>query len=328
MDHMSLRKDFSRHLAAMLLCATMPPTLASAQSAAAPEDMLARFRAMDNAVLTVKPLNGGVYWVSGGVANSGFVVGDKGVIVVDAQMTVTMARKLLAEIAKVTPKPVNAILLTHADPDHVGGIPAYPADAAIIAQENTKSIIVASIADTTGGPMWGPMYKALADHLPTKTIGVTENVSLDGVPVVLIHGASAHTSADLAVYLPKQKIVFGGDIILTRAGLRFPVIHSGGSSLGWIEFMKTLLALDAQTYIPGHGPIETRQMLQARLADAEKRRADVKSMAEKNKGLAEVEQALPDTAADPMFPTFTRIVYEELTKGYPPAVAPWAMLKK
>jgi glyoxylase-like metal-dependent hydrolase (beta-lactamase superfamily II) len=303
------------------------PVSAQERPAAAPDGGNPAMRAMLDVSLSVNNLGHGVFWVSGGVSNTGFIIGDQGVISVDTQMTPALAQKELAEIAKLTSKPVNEIVLTHADPDHIGGLPAYPANAEIIAQENAKSIILASIADPNGGPMWGPMYKALATHLPNRTVAGTQSLVLDGVPMVLIHVGPAHTSADLAVYLPNQKIAFGGDIILTKSGLRFPVIHAGGSSLGWIESMKTLIALDAQTYIPGHGPIETRAMLQARLADAEKRRAEVKAMIEQNKSLAEILQALPDTPADPMFPTFTETVYEELTKGYPPATAPWATIK-
>ncbi len=88
--------------------------------------------------------------------------------------------------------------------------------------------------------------------------------------------------------------------------------------------MKAMLALDADTYVRGHGPIETKAMLRARLRDVEQCREQIKAMVDQNKSLAEVEQALPETASSPLFPTFTQITYEELTKGYPPARPPWA----
>ena len=264
-----------------------------------------------------------VYWVSGGVSNTGFIIGDKGVVVFDAQMTPEAAHNLLAEIAKVTAKPVNEIVVSHADPDHVGGLPGYPIGTAIIAQENTKSEILVSAADPSAPPEIGTIYKALLSFLPTQTIGSTKTLVLDGVRMVLMYTAPAHTSGDLAVYLPLQRIVFAGDIVTTNTG-PYPVIHFGGSSLGWIASMKALLALDADTYVSGHGPIESKTMLQARVRDAMQRRDQVKAMVNQNKTLAEVEQSLPDPGVGTMpFATFTQTVYAELTNGYPPATPPW-----
>ena len=83
-------------------------------------------------------------------------------------------------------------------------------------------------------------------------------------------------------------------------------------------------SLDADTYVSGHGPIESKTMLQARVRDAMQRRDQVKAMVNQNKTLAEVEQSLPDPGVGTMpFATFTQTVYAELTNGYPPATPPW-----
>ena len=159
-----------------------------------------------------------------------------------------------------------------------------------------------------------------ANRAPAIAAGGTQTIDLDGVQAVLIHLAPAHTSGDLVVYLPDRKLVFAGDIITTSAAVgHYPIIHPGGSSLGWIATLKAILALDAETYVPGHGAIETKPQLRIRLAEAERRRDAVKSLVDQKKSLAEVEQSLPDSVPGSRFPTFTRVVYEELTRGYPPA---------
>lgn len=279
--------------------------------------------------LTVHSIRGQVYWVEGGVSNAGFVVGDKGVVVIDAQRSVDAAKAMMAEIAKITPKPVNAVITTHSDPDHVGGLPAYPAGSEIIAQENTKATIIASANDPNGGPLFGPMYRDLAAHyLPTHTVGDSETRVIDGVKMELLFIAPGHSSGDLIVYLPAQKTVFAGDVLLTSMGA-FPVIHIGGNSIGWIKAVKAMLALDATTYISGHGGIETKAQLRERLRVVEERRAAIKTMVEQGRSLDEIEQTLPEAGGSPMFPSFAHSTYDELTKGYPTAVAPWEnMVKK
>ncbi|OGX82172.1 hypothetical protein BEN49_14505 [Hymenobacter coccineus] len=262
-----------------------------------------------------------MYWVAGGGSNTGFVIGKQGVVIIDAQQTAADARQVLAEIAKLTPNRLSAVVVTHADPDHVGGLPAYPAGTTIIAQENTPGIIRASAADTSGGRQYGRLYQPLVGFLPTRTIGSQETLVLNGMRLLLLHAGPGHSSADLVVYLPDQRIVFAGDLITTVGP--YPVIHRGGSSLGWLAFMKAILALGADTYVGGHGPLETKAQLQARLRAAEERRAQVKKLVDAHKSLAEVKQALPEKLSSPLFPGFTETIYQELTQGYPPASRPW-----
>ena len=275
--------------------------------------------------LVVHPLRGGAYWLEGGVSNAGFIVGDTGVVVYDAEMKPDAVAQELAAIKTLTPKPINAIVASHGDPDHVGGLSFYPAGTPIVMQENTLSKIRVSAANPTGGPLT-TAYQKLLD-LPIRTVGATQTDTIDGVAMMLIYPGPAHTSGDLIVYLPKQKVVFGGDIVLTNSG-KLPIIHLTGSSLGWIAAMKTILALDADTIIPGHGPIETRAQLTVRLHDVEERRAAIKAMIDAKKTLAEIETALPQPDANPRFLTFAATVYAELTGGYPPQTPPWFDLVK
>src|SRR5678816_336904 len=92
------------------------------------------------ATLTMKQLKPNV-WVGlgGSGGNSTIIVGQTGVIVVDAKQTEAGAKDLLAEIAKITPKPVKTVILTHSDGDHVNGLVAYPAGIEVIAHENNKT---------------------------------------------------------------------------------------------------------------------------------------------------------------------------------------------
>src|SRR6266446_4732689 len=118
--------------------------------------------------LSVKKLAEDVYWTQGGAGgNTGIIIGKDGVIVVDAKTTADSAKQVLAEIAKLTPKPVTTVILTHSDGDHVNGLAAYPLGLTIIAQENCKKEIEA----TAGKPNASPQ-----DHLPNKLVDKKESL--------------------------------------------------------------------------------------------------------------------------------------------------------
>ena len=210
------------------------------------------------APLMVHQLKPNVYWVEGGGGNSGVIVGDKGVIVVDAKTSAAGGKELLDDIAKITPKPVTTVILTHSDGDHVNGLASFPKGITIIAHENNKKEQETALA--AGGRGAPP-----ADHLPTQVVSKNkEDLKIDGVKVEVHHWAPAHTSGDLIVYLPSEKIVFTGDVIAST--LPDPLIHleKNGSSEGWITTAKGIAGLDADQFVPGHGDVEAKAAIQKR----------------------------------------------------------------
>ncbi len=253
-----------------------------------------------------------VYWIEGGVgSNAGAVIGKDGVIVIDAKQTPDSGKQVLAEIAKITPKPVTAVILTHSNLDHVDGLPAFPKSLTIIAQENCKKQME--------HPRSNPENVDLHDYIPTKTVNKKEALTINGVRFELLHFAPAHTSGDLIIYLPEQKIAFTGDITVAR--LPYPLIHleDQGSSEGWIESMKGIVALNADTYVPGHGGPQTKAELEKRLADTSARRKRIKELVMQGKSLDEIkgilgEPTAPAAGGGPRFASFTEVVYQETAK--------------
>jgi len=267
------------------------------------------------APLMVHQLAANVYWVEGGGGNSGVIVGDKGVIVVDAKTTPAGGKELLDDIAKITPKPVTTVILTHSDGDHVNGLASFPKGVAVIAHENNKKEQEAALS--AGGRGAPP-----ADRLPTQVVSKNkENLKIGGVKIEVLHWAPAHTSGDLVVYLPDQKIVFTGDIIATQ--LPDPLIHleKNGSSEGWIATGKGIAALNSDKFVPGHGDVQTKAAIQKRLADAEMKRTKIMELVAQGKSLDQIKAAVdPAPAANgkgggkgPAFASFTEVVYRELT---------------
>ena len=264
--------------------------------------------------LQVRPLTGGVYWISGGAgANSGFVIAANGVVVIDAKMTADSAKAMLAEIAKVTPKPVTHVILTHSDGDHINGLVGFPKNLTIIAHENCKNEIK-EVLDAMG-PAAPPALASLRDYLPTQTVTKNQDLTIDGLRLRLLHFANGHTSGDLMVYLPTQKILFGGDLF--PAPNRFPLIHTEkhGSPQGWIANIKGAVALHAANYVPGHGDVQTEATLEKSLDYASSRQKEVARLFAQGKSLTEVKQAVGDKD-NPEFgaqASFTQIAYRELS---------------
>jgi cyclase len=254
-------------------------------------------------------LNGDVYLISGGAgSNSGAIVGKDGVIIVDTKVNAESGQGIIAEVAKITPKPITHVILTHSDGDHVNGLAAFPKGLTIIAQANCK----VEMEKSQGTPMAAP-----ADYMPTKTVDTDEKMTIDGVRVELLHWAPAHTSGDLVVYLPDQKIVFTGDLIASNQPYTLIHLEKNGSSAGWIKSVQGILALNADTFVPGHGDLQTKAQVQDRLGRTIKRRDQIIALIQQGKSLDEIRQALgePPPPANSRFPSFTEIIYKENAKN-------------
>ena len=264
--------------------------------------------------LKVTKIKDNVYWAQGGVgSNDGIIVGTTGVIVVDTKTTADSEKEVIAEIAKITPKTVNTAIITHSDGDHANGLAAFPAGLTIIAQENCKKEMVASAGNRNPAPQ---------DRLPTKTYNKTDKMTIDGVHIRLFHWANAHTSGDTVVYLPDQKVVFGGDLLVTNRPDTNIHLEKNGSAAGWIENAKGMLGLDADTYLTGHGNMMTKADVQKKLDLIQDKYNKIKAMVAQGKSLDEIKTSLgeptapppPNANGAPPAATLTEIMYKEVSK--------------
>lgn len=270
--------------------------------------------------VTVKPLHDGVYWVEGGVgSNTGFIVGTDGVIVFDPKESVESAQQVLAEIAKITPKPVTHVIVSHSNPDHVKGLPAYKG-ATIVAQQNAAREIELLAFYTVHTVDNAPDWRAF---VPSQIVDTRADTKIDGVNIDLIHFAPAHTSGDLVAFLPDQKIVFVGDLF--GAGIH---LENNGSSEGMIESLRGLVSLDADTYVRGHAPPATKADMQKILDDQTAKRDKIVKLYAEGKTLEEAEQAMGEKVTPMPAPApaplkayrpardmnYTEIVYTELAR--------------
>lgn len=248
--------------------------------------------------LTVHPIKEGrLYWVEGGGGNSGVIIGKTGVIVIDTKTTADGGRQLLAEIAKLTAKPVTHVIETHSDGDHVNGLAGFPAGLTIIAHVNNKNeqqaVFQYAAVETGGGRCLPP-----ADHLPNALIFNDKvRTLIDGERVEFHYFGPAHTSGDLVVYLPEEKLAFAGDLITSNV-----LVHpeKSGSFAGWFRDAAGLLSLGADHYLGGHAQdLDTKASLRARIEAHRAVRDQVDDLVKDGKSLSEIKVALHDPPKDP-----------------------------
>ena len=260
--------------------------------------------------MTVEKITDNIYMAKGGFgANTGFVITDHGVLAVDAKMSAEASKLELAEIAKLTPKPVTVMILTHSDLDHVNGLGGFPLGMTIHAHFQTKKDMETAFSE--------PALETLKPYLPGMTFGDSATLTFGGMKVDLRHYGPAHTSGDVVVFFPKEKVAFVGDLAFIG---RDPLIHlkKGGSSFGLVKTLREILKLDAEVFIPGHGDKIGKSEIAALLKSIQDRQAKVQAMVAEGKTIEDVKTAfgLKDEAGagGRRWPSLVEIIYQELTE--------------
>jgi len=190
------------------------------------------------------------------ISNAGFVVTPAGVVVVDALGSPELARRLVAEIAKVTRKPIHTVVLTHYHADHIYGLQVFKdMGARIVAHTAAREYLTSDTArlrlETSRQELW-PWVDEKTRLVPADDwLTGAKMLNVGGVLFDIQPVGPSHTAEDLVVYLPQKKVLFAGDLVFRN---RIPFVGQADSR-HWIEAMQSLLAFQAQWVVPGHGPI-------------------------------------------------------------------------
>jgi glyoxylase-like metal-dependent hydrolase (beta-lactamase superfamily II) len=229
------------------------------------------------------------------VPNIGIIVGRDGVLVVDTGMGPRNAETVLDEVKKISSKPVAYLTVTHFHPEHGMGAQAFPASTIVIYPTAQKTELLekgaAMMKEFSGvSSEIGDLLKPVRFRMPNVTFSEEAEVDLGDFPVRLLHWGSAHTLGDNFVFLPKQRILFGGDVVINRF---FPIMaDSDSSGMSWIQTLERLEKLNPAIVVPGHGEVGDVGLVAAMREYLVVVRDRVQEMKSQGSGVTDVEAKL------------------------------------
>jgi cyclase len=187
-------------------------------------------------------------------ANVGWFLYGDGVVAVDSGIDNGIAKEILGQIAETTGgKPVRYLVLTHAHADHSTGARAFvAAGAQVICHENAATPVLSYITRASNDPA-DPM-SAKRNVSPTMLSVPERLVLFDGARRADVQWLGpAHTTGDLVVLLPAEKVLFAGDLAPNG---RLPDLHlPDADPAAWAKTLPRLAAAPVEKMVPGHGAI-------------------------------------------------------------------------
>jgi glyoxylase-like metal-dependent hydrolase (beta-lactamase superfamily II) len=193
-----------------------------------------------------------------GDPNTGVIVGDDSVMVIDAQATPLMAREVIRRIRGVTSKPIRYVVLTHYHAVRVLGASAYKAGHVIASQATLELIRERGAQDMKSEIGRFPRLFRGAETIPGltwPTLAFSGGLTLmmGSLEVRILHPGAGHTAGDTIVWVPSQKVLFSGDLVEYEAG-----IYTGDAHLEtWPSTLEKLRQLKPKALVPGRGPALT-----------------------------------------------------------------------
>ncbi len=189
----------------------------------------------------------------GAIANTGFIVGSRGIAVIDTGGSACDGMQLRNAIKATSPLPILYVINTHMHPDHVFGNAAFEADnPTYVGHENLARALAARGSHylTSNREIMGDAALEGTKIIPPGlTVEGRMEIDLGGRVLEIVAHPTGHTDNDLTVYDQRTRTLWTGDLVFLE---HLPVID--GTLMGWIAVLKSLKTIPALRAIPGHGP--------------------------------------------------------------------------
>jgi glyoxylase-like metal-dependent hydrolase (beta-lactamase superfamily II) len=210
---------------------------------------------LDEKKVSFDQIAAGLYaYTADGDPNSGVIIGDSAVMVVDTQATPAMAGDLIARVAKVTDKPIKYVLLTHYHAARVLGASAFK-DAEIITSDATRGLIAERGKQDMDSEIgrFPRLFRAVESipglTWPTMTFPDQISVWLGRREVRIMHVGRGHTAGDVIAIVPDAGVVFSGDLVENKSACYCGDAHF----TDWPATLDLLAEMQANALVPGRG---------------------------------------------------------------------------
>ncbi|HET7525079.1 MAG TPA: MBL fold metallo-hydrolase [Burkholderiaceae bacterium] len=206
--------------------------------------------------VTFSKLSDNAYaYTAEGDPNTGVIVGDDAVMVIDTQATPVMAQDVIRHIRTVTDKPIRYVVLSHYHAVRVLGASAYEPDHVIASRDTYDLIVERGEADKASEIGRFPrLFRAVESvppgmTWPTITFSGAMSIWLGKLEVQLLQVGRGHTKGDTIAWLPEQKILFSGDLV------EFDATPYAGDAYfqDWPHTLDRLAAMKPRALVPGRG---------------------------------------------------------------------------
>jgi glyoxylase-like metal-dependent hydrolase (beta-lactamase superfamily II) len=222
--------------------------------------------------VTFSEIGRGLYaFTAEGDPNTGVIIGDDSVMIVDAQATPRLARKVIERVRSVTDKPIRHVVLSHYHAVRVLGASAYAADTVTMSEMARAMVVERGQEDWESE--FGRFPRLFEGHeeipsltWPTQTFNDRMTFYLGNRRVDLVHLGRAHTAGDVVVFVPDENVMFTGDIVEFKSACYCGDAHFGD----WPHTLAAIRAFDVDAIAPGRGDaLIGREMVNAGLESTE-----------------------------------------------------------
>jgi cyclase len=214
---------------------------------------------------------------SWGWSNAGFITDSGQSLLVDTLFDLALTGEMIEAIRKAVPtaQRIDMLVNTHGNGDHwfgnqlLEGAEIFASQACVEEMKETPPEMLAQLQKMA--PDMGELgafflrcfgsftFDNITPVLPTRTFQGRIDLRVGRKEIQLLEVGPAHTRGDIIVYIPEDKTIFASDILFIGGT---PIMWAGPAA-NWIRACETILAMDAQKIVPGHGPITNKEGVRA-----------------------------------------------------------------